>query len=232
MAAYRSGRTLALAATLGIAAAASTQAFVAGARAYVAVFARESEVGYELSAGLGSLLNVAVFCSAGVVFLFWLRRAVANTLALGSTVRLTTLDAVIWWFVPIVSILKPYSVVSSVYQANTVPERVPGDWVARAPMLLPLWWGSWLVMIISRVLGAPQDNSFRTRETATTWAAVAGVPFAFVAALTAMAVIWSIEHRLAARARGSTAPRPVFEPPPSMRRPEADERDDEDDTAD
>lgn len=226
---YRSARGWAWAATFGLAVAATVHAFVASARAYVAVFAPDSQLGYDLSAGLGAVMDSLAYCAAGVVFIVWLRRSVANTLSLGTSVRLTTRDAALSWFVPLVNLIAPYRVVASVYRANETPEHdVAGDWVARMPKILPLWWTFWLATIFSRALGAPQDGSFRTRETATTWVSVAGVPFALIAALAAIAIVWSIENRQQVRARLAEAPDPAFEPPVHLRVPEDDdEADDE-----
>ncbi len=233
MAEYRSARVQAWLATFGLAAAATVQVFVAALRAYVAVFAPESRVGYALAAGLGGLLFSLTSIVAGVTFILWLRRAVVNTLALGTSVRLVRRDAILSWFVPLLNLVAPYRVVSSVYRANAVSDRdVAGDWVQRMPMLLPLWWGSWLVTLFLRALSAPTDDSFRTRETATTWAGVAAVPFTLLAATAAIIVLWSIQSRLEERARTATEPAPAFEPPPHLRASDDEDDNDEDDDDD
>lgn len=233
MAEYRSAQGRAWFATVGVAAAASVQTLVAGARVVAAVFAPSSQLAYTLSAGVGTLLNLASLSVAGAAFILWQRRSVANTLALGSVVRLSVRDVVVGWIVPIVCWFGPYRSVSALYRANSVRgQQIPGDWVGRVPSLLPIWWTAWLLTSFTRWLGAPRDHSFARRETATVWAAVLGIPFTLVAASAAIAVIWSIESRQEARARRAERPRAVFEPPPHLRRADDDEEADDDEPED
>lgn len=81
---------------------------------------------------LGSLV---LFGLTAVVFLAWLRRVRGNARALGMPAR--TPGALLWWFVPVMNLFRPFLVVRAIYLAS---RGGPG----RAPGWLVTWWLVWL----------------------------------------------------------------------------------------
>jgi len=80
----------------------------------------------------GSLL---LFAITAVLFLAWLQRARRNARALGMPAR--TPGALLWWFVPVFNLYRPYVVVRSVLLASR------GGY-GRSPGWLATWWLVWL----------------------------------------------------------------------------------------
>lgn len=83
--------------------------------------------------GLGSVILV----------LQWIYRANYNARALGATrMEFTPGWAVGWYFIPIANFWKPYQAMKEICRASLRPSRW---WQEKAPALLPLWWGLWLL---------------------------------------------------------------------------------------
>lgn len=137
------------------------------------------------AAALGSIL-------AAVGYLCWLYGAANNARLLGADApRTKPWDAVVCWFIPLLNLIRPYGVVRAIYsRSEPRTPRVQGDWVARFASLFPLWWGSWL-------LSFPLDAISKTRDDGPS-ALVFGVSSSalkLVAALCAIAIVWSIQLR-------------------------------------
>lgn len=110
-------------------------------------------------ANLGRLGDASLVLTivAMVMFIGWLRRTVANLAPLGArSVPYGTRWAVGSWFVPILNLWRPKSVVDEVWRASdpNLPRdegdswtRLPASWVVLA------WWvlfiGSWLVQLLA-----------------------------------------------------------------------------------
>ena len=83
--------------------------------------------------GLGSIILV----------LQWIYRANYNARALGAArMEFTPGWAVGWYFIPIANFWKPYQAMKEICRASLRPSRW---WEEKAPALLPLWWGLWLL---------------------------------------------------------------------------------------
>lgn len=78
-----------------------------------------------------ALASLGLFVITAGLFLAWLRRARGNARALGMPAR--TPGALLWWFVPVVNLYRPFVVVRAVYRAS---RGGPG----RAPGWLATWW--------------------------------------------------------------------------------------------
>lgn len=96
--------------------------------------------------GLIMLVDSLVFLIGAVVFLVWLYRVRVNLPALGiDDVRWSPGWAVVWWFVPIMSLFRPYQVVKETWQASSADAR-PGKWrEVPVPPIFKWWWGMFLV---------------------------------------------------------------------------------------
>ena len=105
-----------------------------------------------------ALVQLALLVATGVVFLMWVYRANKNLRALsGVAMRFTPGWSVGWFFVPIMSLFRPYQVVRELWHVSHGAEA-EGHAVVR-------WW--WLLFILSGVMsslawqltGVVQDTS-------------------------------------------------------------------------
>lgn len=96
----------------------------------------------------------ALFIACGIVFLIWIHRAHRNLPSLGATdLRFTPGWAVGWFFVPIMSLFRPYQVASEIWKASD-PEVNIADgtaWKSVATSPIVGWW--WTFFLISNFLG-------------------------------------------------------------------------------
>lgn len=102
-----------------------------------------------LSAALTAILYLVLFLVCIVVFLMWLYRARRNLTALGITaVRWSPGWAIAWWFIPIMSLFRPYQVVKETWEASD-PTAAPSERLAaNSSAYLSWWWGLFLVFTI------------------------------------------------------------------------------------
>jgi hypothetical protein len=89
---------------------------------------------FDENTALFARLGVAGLLATGVVWFFWLHRAVANGRALGRPTEFTPGWAVGWWFVPLANVVRPYQIVRSLMDELGAPDNRPVLW----------WWGSYL----------------------------------------------------------------------------------------
>jgi hypothetical protein len=92
------------------------------------------------------ITQFAVYIVTGIVFLVWVYRANRNARALGAQdMRFTAGWSVGWFFVPIMSLWKPFQAMREIWQASAQP----GNWRAvQAPPLLGWWWALYLGNLI------------------------------------------------------------------------------------
>lgn len=125
-----------------------------------------------LAAGLIFIAYVAILLGCIVTYLLWLYRARANLASLGiADARWSPGWAIAWWFIPIMSLFRPYQLVKEVWQASH-PAATPADWRRRAvPGFFGWWWALFLVGEIGGNLtdrisrAAPPDMSTATALT-------------------------------------------------------------------
>lgn len=140
-----------------------------------------------------SALQLVTYIGAGIAFLMWLYRAVANNAALGAAgSRFTPGGAVGWWFVPVANMIRPEQVVEEAWRgASTAQRSTPTTPAAmRSPTLVRLWWGAWslnnvmavLVVLILRTQALPALHD-------ATVARIAGQAVGIIAAILAIAVV-------------------------------------------
>ncbi|MDA1347880.1 MAG: DUF4328 domain-containing protein [Chloroflexi bacterium] len=86
-----------------------------------------------------SSLYFVTFVSTAVAFCFWMHRVSRNLGPLGiEGRRFTPRWAVIWWFVPLMQLFRPYQVVREIWRGSN-KEASGRSWA-----LLPWWWAAWL----------------------------------------------------------------------------------------
>ncbi len=88
------------------------------------------------------VVQFIIYVVTGITFLVWIHRANRNARALGAEgMKFTPGWAVGWYFVPIMSLWKPYQAMREIWQASAEP----GNWRAvQAPPLLGWWWALYL----------------------------------------------------------------------------------------
>ncbi len=150
---------------------------------------------------LASLLELAAFAGAAVLFLRWQVVAHRNLPALGEPeLRVGVAAGVRAWFLPVVNLFRPLQVVGDLWRA--------GERDAVMPALLRVWWVAWLVALAAVVaawtlLGQAGDVGERQRIDALRAGATA---LSAVAAALALAVVSRTTSRQEARARAVDAP--------------------------
>jgi hypothetical protein len=138
----------------------------------------------------------------GCTFLFglWTYLVARNVAALGGHLSVAPGWAVGYYFVPILSMWRPYSVMAEVWDASD-PDPRAATYAPRSHALLLFWWIVWLTSAWVDLL------AFRSRapEDARAWAAQIGTGFVYVAveALAValiVAVVWKLSRRQDERA--------------------------------
>ena len=145
-----------------------------------------------------ALAYLAAALLSAVSFLSWLYRTADNARFVGRRrPRTTPTMAVICWFIPILNLFRPYREMKTLYWASEPPAPdLAGDWIRRAPGLLPLWWATWLITSVVGNASLRLSLSHRPGDEALSmWLDVAAFPFTFIAGLCAIAVLWSIQLR-------------------------------------
>jgi hypothetical protein len=93
-----------------------------------------------------ALESVVLF--TGVSFLAWIYRAHKNLKALGALdLEYSTGWAIGWFLIPIINVYFGYQVVREIWNASARRAGRFGETVGRSkesPLLIVLWWGSWL----------------------------------------------------------------------------------------
>jgi hypothetical protein len=94
------------------------------------------------------LAQFALFILTGIVFLVWIHRANRNARALGAQgMQFTPGWSVGWYFVPVMSLWKPFQAMREIWQASAQP----GNWQSVQTPPLVGWW--WALYLISQILG-------------------------------------------------------------------------------
>jgi len=95
-----------------------------------------------------------LYLAAAIVFLIWIHRAHKNLPALQATgLRFTPGWAVGWFFIPIMSLFRPYQVASEIWKAS-FPDMDTKDsisWKNVAASSIVGWW--WVLFLISNYVG-------------------------------------------------------------------------------
>jgi heme/copper-type cytochrome/quinol oxidase subunit 2 len=98
-----------------------------------------------LLSGIALILYAIIYVICIVFYLMWLYRARGNLPALGVTdARWSPGWSVAWWFIPIMSLFRPYQVVKETWQASD-PASSPGWRRDVPPAIFGWWWALFLV---------------------------------------------------------------------------------------
>jgi hypothetical protein len=133
------------------------------------------------------IAQFVAYIVTGIVFLVWIYRANRNARALGAQgMQFTPGWSVGWYFVPIMSLWKPFQAMREIWQASAEP----GNWRAvQTPPLLGWWWALYLGnQILSQIayhLSEKVDSmdSAMTASFVMTASSVTGLPLDIVGLL-------------------------------------------------
>ena len=105
-----------------------------------------------------SLVQAFLLLGTGVCFLVWTYRLVQNLRAFGvSGLKHSPGWAVAYFFIPILSLYRPYQIFREVWQGSDPDpaQRAAGTWHrARTPALLGFWWCAWILTNVLDALSA------------------------------------------------------------------------------
>lgn len=169
----------------------------------------EAEANDAREAAVG-MVQLGVYLFVGVVFLSALYRANSNAHDLGAAdLPYTPGWTVGWFFVPIMSLFKPYLAVRETWRASDPAHR---DWKEnRGSALLSVWWTLWLSsIVIDRVSmalggGAVTIPDLKAATAVTMFAEVVSLVLTAVAA----AMLYRLFRRQEARRRAFAAESPA-----------------------
>jgi hypothetical protein len=119
----------------------------ASSRSGVLAAARASDGQVVATSILVLLTLLLAYVASGV----WIYNAACNVRALGARgLQNSPGWAVGWYAVPIASLFKPFQAMEEIYKASLAPL----GWARqRMPLVLPLWWGAWLLTGFSGYIG-------------------------------------------------------------------------------
>src|SRR6266513_6359483 len=187
-------------------------------------------------------LRLAALVGTGIVWLVWLRQAYRNLALVGSKrSRFTTRQAVGYWFIPLVNLVRAYQVMKDLWlRSESMNDRDAYDDLP-APALLSGWWGMSLTWgALEQVVAATARGAQTSLDlTDVTDVALVGSAVGIVATVLAIRVVRGIDQRQqcfsanppdlpapspAARHHGATAPRSVTAPDRPIVRSAPEER--------
>jgi len=143
-------------------------------------------------------LKLAALFGTGIVWLTWLRWAYRNLALVGSKrSRFTTRQAVGYWFIPFVNLVRAYQVMKDLWlRSESMNDRDAYDDLP-APALLSTWWGMSVTWgILEPVVAAAARGAYTPLElTNVTDVALIGHAVGIGAAVLAIRVVRGIDHR-------------------------------------
>ena len=143
-------------------------------------------------------LKLAALVGTGILWLMWLQRAYRNLALVGSKrSRFTTRQAVGYWFIPLVNLVRAYQVMKDLWlRSESMNDRDAYDDLP-APALLSSWWGASLTWGALEEVVAATAGGARTPldPTNVTDVALIGSVVGIVAVVLAISVVRGIDQR-------------------------------------
>lgn len=136
-----------------------------------------------------AILNFCVLIASAVTFIQWFRRAYYNLHLMDGNLRFTEGWASGGWFVPILSLFRPYQIMSEMfYVARAILVRnLPHFQPKQHSNMLGVWWALWVINNIWGNVSSRMSISARTLDALVTsthismWNIVIQIPLALIA---------------------------------------------------
>ncbi len=161
-------------------------------------------------------VGMALYFAAGVAFLSWFHRAYTNLAHFGYERAHGTGWAIGAWFVPIISLYRPYQMACEIWRASDPEPPAELDILSKPP-LLRAWWTLWIIgLVVGQIafrlsLQASTVDALRTSTTIQIVADVLDLLAAPVAIMVVRELTRRQEARAAAMATGAYDIAKVFE---------------------
>ena len=101
------------------------------------------------------LLEILSFSVAAIIGLYWFYRANKNIHAMGAKKISSPRMAVIWYFVPILNLWKPYKVAQQIWKSSNPQIKLTNgnEWKnSRSSSSIKIWWTLWISTIFIKIL--------------------------------------------------------------------------------
>jgi hypothetical protein len=166
-----------------------------------------------------ALVQMLAYVVCGIVFIRWLRAAYRNLdrVALGVR-RYGHGWAIGAWFVPFLNFWRPKQIVNDVWRGSGIPTDY-----GRPPLLLLVWWLSWLAGLIFVRLALPptlEQDTIDDLRTADFWHIISDL-WDIANAVMAISVVGLLTRRLDRRAQYEAAAPPAGAAAPATAAPAA-----------
>ena len=157
------------------------------------------------------LLTMGLYLVTAIGFIAWFKRAYDNLTAFGEVTAHGTGWAIGAWFVPILSLFRPFQIAREIWNKSDPGSGDSDVALSTTPPILGAWWAAW---IVGNVVG---QISFRLSMNATSPGALQGSTMAnlvadvvtLASAPLAILVVRGItgrQEKIAARFSGATSP--------------------------
>jgi hypothetical protein len=134
--------------------------------------------------------RLAAFILSTVMFCVWVFRASKNVRALGTRrMRFSAGLCVVWFFVPIMSLFKPYQAVREIYVCSNPKVSENARYEGESLQLLGWWWAAWIAALVLANVSDPETESMSM------WGSLPGNAAGILAAILAVAVVVKIHRR-------------------------------------
>lgn len=169
--------------------------------------------------GLVAVFKLPAYIFTVVVFLMWIHRANKNLSPLGAnSVEYSPGWAVGWWFIPFANLVKPFNVVSEIWNKsdpNFAPDTKVLSKTVDTPNLFYFWWFFWIVSNIATNASSRMfDVTDSTMPEFSGHFFIASGILSIIAAFLAIKVVRGITQRQEARFQRLGMTQQFMPPPP------------------
>lgn len=140
-----------------------------------------------------ALVYLATLVLAAGAVLRWIFIVNRNAHALSTALRITPLWSVLWFFVPVAGLIRPFTALSQCWRATIAP-AAPED--VGVPPILRWWWAFWLLSVaLDNVTLRLADGHDGASAVTGAWVTIAGAMVAVPLTATLTAVILQLSRR-------------------------------------
>lgn len=150
--------------------------------------------------------HILVTALTFVFFLLWIYRVYRNLPALGAAgLKFTPRWAVGGFFVPFLNLVRPFQVMSEIWQVSSAVAdlRNDTDWKdVPLPVLLRIWWGSWLLgNFLSQTSTLAARGNDLDQLIVSDWLSIAALVLNIAAAVLLIRIVRSVDLKQAEKRR-------------------------------